>query len=105
METLRTTSLVSMSVNRVYINRSCSLFSLCFLLRPFLHPQAPDCDHGHIPGPPAFTSLKRFSAAGEPEIEALKKVLPDRPVLVSSDANRKEYHVESAALSNALTGR
>jgi hypothetical protein len=44
-------------------------------------------------------------AAGEPEIEALKKVLPDRPVLVSSDANRKEYHVESVAVSNGLTGR
>jgi hypothetical protein len=44
-------------------------------------------------------------AAGEPEIEALKKVLPDRPVLVSCDANRKEYNVEFAALSNALTGR
>jgi hypothetical protein len=44
-------------------------------------------------------------AAGEPEIEALKKVLPDRPVLVSCDANRKEYNVESAALRNALTGR
>jgi hypothetical protein len=39
-----------MPVNRVYINRSGPLFSLCFLLRPFLHPQAPDCDHGHILG-------------------------------------------------------
>jgi predicted dehydrogenase len=28
---------------------------------------------------------------GEPEIEALKKVLPDRPVLLSSEINRKEY--------------
>jgi predicted dehydrogenase len=28
---------------------------------------------------------------GEPEIEALKKVLPDRPVLLSSEVNRKEY--------------
>jgi predicted dehydrogenase len=44
-------------------------------------------------------------AAGEPEIEALKKVLPDRPVLVSCDANCKEYNVEHAAVSNALTGR
>jgi len=30
---------------------------------------------------------------GEPEIEALKKVLPEQPVLVSSDVNRKEYNV------------
>ena len=29
--------------------------------------------------------------AGEPEIEALKKVLPERPVLLSSEVNRKEY--------------
>jgi len=28
---------------------------------------------------------------GEPELEALRKVLPDRPVLLSSEANRKEY--------------
>jgi len=28
---------------------------------------------------------------GEPELEALKKVLPDRPVLLSSEVNRKEY--------------
>jgi hypothetical protein len=35
--------------------------------------------------------------AGEPEIEALKKVLPEQPVLVSSDANRKEYNVELQA--------
>ncbi len=28
---------------------------------------------------------------GEPEIEALKKVLPARPVLLSSEVNRKEY--------------
>jgi predicted dehydrogenase len=28
---------------------------------------------------------------GEPELEALARVLPDRPVLLSSDANRKEY--------------
>ncbi len=37
-------------------------------------------------------------AAGEPEIEALKKVLPNQPVLVSCDANRKEYNVASPAL-------
>jgi len=30
---------------------------------------------------------------GEPEIEAIGKVLPDTPVLVSSDVNRKEYKV------------
>jgi len=28
---------------------------------------------------------------GEPEIEALKKVVPDRPVLLSCEGNRKEY--------------
>jgi predicted dehydrogenase len=28
---------------------------------------------------------------GEPEIEALKKILPERPVLLSSEVNRKEY--------------
>ena len=28
---------------------------------------------------------------GEPEIEALTKVLPERPVLVSFDGNKKEY--------------
>jgi predicted dehydrogenase len=28
---------------------------------------------------------------GEPELEALKRVLPDRPVLLSSEVNRKEY--------------
>jgi predicted dehydrogenase len=28
---------------------------------------------------------------GEPEIEALKKALPDAPVLLSAEANRKEY--------------
>ena len=28
---------------------------------------------------------------GEPEIEALKRVLPDRPVLLSGEFNRKEY--------------
>jgi hypothetical protein len=44
-------------------------------------------------------------SVGEPELEALKKVLPDRPVLVSCDANCKEYNVQPAALSNALTGR
>jgi hypothetical protein len=44
-------------------------------------------------------------AAGEPEIEALKKVLADRPVLDSCGANREEYNVETAALSNASTGR
>jgi predicted dehydrogenase len=33
-------------------------------------------------------------SAGEPEIEALKKILPEQPVLVSSDLNRKEYNVE-----------
>ncbi len=34
--------------------------------------------------------------AGEPEIEALKKVLPARPGLVSSEAHRKEYDAELA---------
>ncbi len=29
--------------------------------------------------------------AGEPELEALRKVLPVRPVLLSTEANRKEY--------------
>ncbi|MGB7727455.1 MAG: Gfo/Idh/MocA family oxidoreductase [Candidatus Acidiferrum sp.] len=33
---------------------------------------------------------------GEPEIEALKKVLPERPVLVSSEVHRKEYEAELA---------
>ncbi len=28
---------------------------------------------------------------GEPELDALKKILPDRPVLLSSEINRKEY--------------
>jgi predicted dehydrogenase len=28
---------------------------------------------------------------GEPELEALRKVLPDRPVLLASEGNRKEY--------------
>jgi hypothetical protein len=28
---------------------------------------------------------------GEPELDALKKALPDRPVLLSSEINRKEY--------------
>jgi hypothetical protein len=28
---------------------------------------------------------------GEPEIEALKNALPDAPVLLSAEANRKEY--------------
>ena len=28
---------------------------------------------------------------GEPELEALARILPDRPVLLSSEANRKEY--------------
>jgi predicted dehydrogenase len=28
---------------------------------------------------------------GEPELEVLRKVLPDRPVLLSSEGNRKEY--------------
>jgi predicted dehydrogenase len=28
---------------------------------------------------------------GEPELEALKRVLPDRPVLLSNEANRKEF--------------
>jgi predicted dehydrogenase len=28
---------------------------------------------------------------GEPELEALRRVLPDRPVLLSTEANRKEY--------------
>jgi len=28
---------------------------------------------------------------GEPEIEALKRILPERPVLLSSEVNRKEY--------------
>jgi predicted dehydrogenase len=35
--------------------------------------------------------------AGEPEIEALRTVLPEQPVLVSSDVHRKEYNVELAA--------
>ena len=30
---------------------------------------------------------------GEPELEALKKVLPDQPVLLSSEVHRKEYNV------------
>jgi len=60
METFRTTSLVSMSVHRVYINRSCSLFSLCFLLRPFLPASSWLWPRSH-PRAPAFTSLKRFS--------------------------------------------
>ncbi len=34
--------------------------------------------------------------AGEPEIEALKKVLPERPVLVSSEVHRKKYDAELA---------
>ncbi|MGB2678452.1 MAG: Gfo/Idh/MocA family oxidoreductase [Candidatus Acidiferrum sp.] len=37
--------------------------------------------------------IKLPLAAGEPEIEALKKVLPEQPVLVSSDVHRKEYNV------------
>jgi hypothetical protein len=37
--------------------------------------------------------IKLPLAAGEPEIEALKKVLPAQPVLVSSDVHRKEYNV------------
>ena len=28
---------------------------------------------------------------GQPELEALAKVLPERPVLLSSEVNRKEY--------------
>ena len=28
---------------------------------------------------------------GEPELEALKRILPDRPVMLSSEINRKEY--------------
>ena len=31
---------------------------------------------------------------GEAEIEALERVLPEQPVLVSGDHNRKEYHAE-----------
>jgi predicted dehydrogenase len=38
--------------------------------------------------------IKLPLAAGEPEIEALDAVLPNLPVLVSCDANGKEYHVE-----------
>jgi len=41
--------------------------------------------------------IKLPLAAGEPEIEALKKVLPDQPVLVSSEIHRKEYEVEMLA--------
>lgn len=37
--------------------------------------------------------IKLPLGAGEPELEALKKVLPEQPVLVSSDVNRKEYNV------------
>jgi len=37
--------------------------------------------------------IKLPLAAGEPEIEALGKVLPEMPVLVSCDVNRKEYKV------------
>ena len=37
--------------------------------------------------------IKLPLAAGEPEIEALEKVLPEQPVLVSSDVHRKEYNV------------
>jgi len=37
--------------------------------------------------------IKLPLAAGEQEIEALKKVLPEQPVLVSSDVHRKEYNV------------
>jgi hypothetical protein len=37
--------------------------------------------------------IKLPLAAGEPEIEALKKVMPEQPVLVSSDVHRKEYNV------------
>jgi predicted dehydrogenase len=33
-------------------------------------------------------------AAGEPEMEALERVLPKQPVLVSSDVHRKEYGIE-----------
>src|SRR5206468_302780 len=28
---------------------------------------------------------------GEPELDALRRVLPDQPVLVSTEANRQEY--------------
>ena len=28
---------------------------------------------------------------GEPELDALRKILPDRPALLSSEENRKEY--------------
>jgi len=41
--------------------------------------------------------IKLPLAAGEPEIEALKKVLPDQPVVVSSEIHRKEYEVEMLA--------
>ena len=41
--------------------------------------------------------IKLPLAAGEPEIEALKRVLPDQPVLVSSETHRKEYEVEMLA--------
>ncbi|PYQ17098.1 MAG: hypothetical protein DMF80_02050 [Acidobacteria bacterium] len=33
---------------------------------------------------------------GEPELEALKKALPDRPVLLSTEASRKEYPTASS---------
>ena len=44
-------------------------------------------------------------AAGNPELEALKRILPDQPVLASSDVNCREYNVASAPLSDALVHR
>ncbi len=35
--------------------------------------------------------IKLPLTSGQPELEALSKVLPDRPVLLSSEINRKEY--------------
>ena len=34
---------------------------------------------------------------GEPEIDAINRVLPDRPVLLSIPASRKEYPIAAAA--------
>jgi len=34
---------------------------------------------------------------GEPELDAINKVVPDRPVLLSTPANRKEYAAAAKA--------